>query len=51
LRALRRLQREQEPKIALRVHVRARCYIYDRRLRPNDRARPYGLHPGTLSGA
>ena len=38
LRALRRLQREQEPK-SIRVHVRAGCAVQPRRLRPHDRAR------------
>jgi integrase len=37
LRALRRLQREQDPKLPFRVHVGARDTVHHRRLRPHGR--------------
>ena len=38
LRALRRLKREQEPEVTLRVHVGARRTLQHRRVRPHGRA-------------
>jgi integrase len=38
LRALRRLQREQDPKSSFRVHLRARRAVRPDRLRPHHRA-------------
>ena len=38
LRALRRLQREQEPKVALRIHVGTGSTLQHRWLRPHGRA-------------